>query len=69
MADEFEATVPVKMIEITLVAGKQIVDAQHLVTARKQPVDQMRAEETCSAGDQYAPTTINLTCYRCRCFL
>src|SRR6056297_3200843 len=42
---ELEAGMIVQMINIALVAGEEVVETQHLVPLRKQPINQMRADE------------------------
>jgi hypothetical protein len=42
VAHEFEPRVAREMVQIALVAGEQVVDAQHLVAAFEQPVDEVR---------------------------
>lgn len=42
------------MIKIALVAGEEVVDAQDLVTAVEQAVDQVRAEEAGATGHEDA---------------
>ncbi len=54
MAQELEARMVVQVIDVALGAGEEIVDAQHLVALRQQPVDQVRAEEACATRDQDA---------------
>ena len=43
------------MLDVLLGAGEQVVGAEHFVTLRQQPVDQMGAEKSRSAGDQNPP--------------
>ena len=37
---------------LRLRAGEEVVDAQHVVAVREQPVAQVRAEEAGAAGDE-----------------
>jgi hypothetical protein len=43
--------------EVALRSGEEIVDAQHVMPLRHQPVAQMRSQETGPAGDQYTLDT------------
>ena len=40
--------------DIVLAAGEVVVDAQHIVAAGHQPLAEMRAEKTGTAGDENA---------------
>lgn len=48
MAHELKSWVARKMVKIALVAGKQVVNAQHFVPAREQAVDEMRSKKACA---------------------
>ena len=37
---------------LSLAAGEEIVDAEHVVAGRQQPLAEMRAEKAGAAGDQ-----------------
>lgn len=54
MAHKFEARMAGQVIDIALVAGKQVVDAKNLIAAFEQPVDEVRADEARASGDQDA---------------
>jgi hypothetical protein len=41
-----------KMIEVTLVASKEVIDAQDLVAAVKKTVNQMGPKEPSTSGDK-----------------
>ena len=43
-----------QVLDIALGAGEQVVGAEHLVAVGKQPVDEVRPEETGPAGHQDA---------------
>jgi hypothetical protein len=54
VAHELEPGVSMEMLDVTLGAGVQVVDAKHLVTLFEQTIDEMRPEEPGSAGHQNA---------------
>jgi hypothetical protein len=51
---ELEVRVIQQVGDVVLAAGEQVVQADHAVAARDQPVAQVRADEPGSAGDQDA---------------
>lgn len=55
---ELKPRVADEVIEITLVAGEQVVDTKNFVAALEQAVDQVRAEESSPAGHEDAITSI-----------
>jgi hypothetical protein len=63
VAHELEPRVVREMIDVALVAGEQVVDAEHLVAAPEQAVDQMRAEKARAAGDQHPPPPKGPLCH------
>ena len=52
MAHQLEARVPEQMRDVVLVAGEEVVDAEHVVAFVDQPVAEMRAEKAGAAGDE-----------------
>jgi len=54
VAHELERGVRQKMGDVPLLAGEQVVDADHLVTVPQQPVAKVGAEETGAAGHEDA---------------
>ena len=59
--DELEARMVVQVVDVPLVAGEQVVDAEDLVPLLEQPIAQMRAEEAGAAGDEYSLARIEVT--------
>ncbi len=53
---EFEAGMADQVPDVLLRTGEEIVDAEHIVTERKEAVTQVRAKETGAAGDQNTST-------------
>jgi len=45
VAHEFEARVVVQMVDIALVAGEEVIDAEDFIAPFEKPVDQVRAKE------------------------
>ena len=58
MAHEFQPFMAVEVVDVSLCAGKQIVDAKHFVTLVKQPVHQVRAQKARAAGYENPFSTI-----------
>ena len=58
MAHEFEPRMLRQVIDIALVPSEQIVDAQNLVPAREQAVNQVRAKEARASGDKNAAASV-----------
>jgi len=54
VADELEVGMADQMADIVLVAGKEIVQTQNVVTLGKEPVAEVGAQKTRAAGDQYS---------------
>ena len=54
MAQEFEFRIAVQVGDIALLAGEQVVDAEHFLPAAKQAVAQVRAEKSRAACDKCA---------------
>jgi len=51
---EFEPGVAGEVVDVALVAGEQVIDAQHFVPAIKQAVDEMRAQEARSTRHEHS---------------
>ena len=52
VADEFETGMANPARDVGLTSGEVVVEADHLFTGFHQPVDQVRAKEAGSAGDE-----------------
>jgi hypothetical protein len=57
---ELEVRMVQQVGDVVLAAGEQVVQADHVVAARDQPVAQMRADEAGPAGDQNAKSGVFL---------
>ena len=53
---------PHRGIEVRAVAGREVVEDEHVVAARPKRVDDVRSEEPGTAGDQNAHRVIPLRC-------
>jgi len=51
VAQEFEARICMKMLDVALGSREQVIDAKDFMSIRQQPVNQMRTEKTGSPGD------------------
>ena len=58
MAHEFKARVTVEMIDIMLVTGKEVIDTEHLIAFGQQSINQMGANEACTAGHEDALASV-----------
>ena len=58
MPHELEARVIVKLVDIALGTGKEIVGTKNFVPLLEQSVDQMRTDETGAAGNQDALSAV-----------
>ena len=54
MADQLEAVVVEQVQDVVARAGEEVVDAEHVVPVREQPLAEERAEEAGAAGDKDA---------------
>ena len=54
VAQELEFRIAVQVGDVALLAGEQVVDAQHFLSAPEQPVAQVRAEKARAARDERA---------------
>ena len=52
VADQLEVRAGQQMGDIRLLAGEEVVQADHVVTVFQQPLAEVGAEKTSSAGDQ-----------------
>ena len=53
--DEAEVGVVAQVVEVAQAAGGQVVERDHAVAPGEQGLDQVRADEAGTAGDQIAP--------------
>jgi len=57
VADQLEARVADPLGDVGLAAGEIVIEADHLLAVRHQPVHQVGAHEAGAAGNQvYSPT-------------
>jgi hypothetical protein len=63
---EFETRVALQMFDIPFCASEKIVHTQNIMALRNQTVDQMRSDESRTAGNEYALTTVIKSCHRRR---
>jgi hypothetical protein len=54
VAHELEAGMREQVLDISLRAGEEIVYAEHFIAASEQAIDQMRANESRTTGDENA---------------
>ena len=54
VSDQFEVRVRKQVDDIFLLAGEEIVQTDHIVAPLNEPIAQVRAEKSSSAGNQYA---------------
>jgi hypothetical protein len=50
VAHEFEARIRMKMFDVALGSGEEVIHAKNFMSIRQQPVDQMRTEKPGSPG-------------------
>ena len=62
---QLEALVIQEVLDVASCAGEEIVDAEHLVAALKQPVGEVRSEEAGTTRDEDSTLEMH-TSYRCR---
>src|SRR5688572_26945947 len=46
------------VVEESILAGREVIESDHLVAAREQRIGEMAADETSRAGDQVSQATI-----------
>src|SRR2546423_6549018 len=51
---QLEARIPEQMLDVPFGAGEEIIRAENVLPGRHKALAQMRAEEACAAGHQYA---------------
>ena len=54
MTHEFKTRIIVKLVNVSLCTGKQVVGAQHIVPLFNQPANKVRANKPRPSGNQYA---------------
>ena len=64
VAHQLEARMAEHVLDVALRAGKEIVEAQHIVPALDQPVAQVTAQKPCATGDEDALDDIVLAGHR-----
>jgi hypothetical protein len=64
VSDQLEVRFVQQVRDISLLAGEEIIEANHVVTLLDEPLAQVRAEEPGTAGDQNAFDLRHNFCFR-----
>ncbi|KAJ0564845.1 hypothetical protein HanIR_Chr06g0256151 [Helianthus annuus] len=53
VSNKFKSRVSKVMHDVILITGEEIINNNHTISSRNQPINQMTSHETCTAGHHY----------------